>query len=255
MAKTKRTGKNKEVKTAPASNEIPTSLEELVALGAEESVQEIPETAVNQEEEKEEEAQENITDPIPEEAATEPEAKAEPETKTTSGQETIARGPVKLPPEGSDAALEATLKLVDTAPKNEVATKKSTNTFVLPDLSGENPLAELGPALKARREELGISFAEITRRTCIAQSTIIALESQPLDTLDAAFYIKNRLALYAKVLDIDPKSVQDFFESCINSTADKTEAAQRSNSMKRWLIIGGVIIALAVTAVILTTLK
>lgn len=249
MAKTKRTGKNKEVKTAPASNEIPTSLEELVALGAEESVQEIPETAVNQEEEKEEEAQENITDPIPEEAAT------EPETKTTSGQETIARGPVKLPPEGSDAALEATLKLVDTAPKNEVATKKCSNTFVLPDLSGENPLAELGPALRARREELGISFAEITRRTCIAQSTIIALESQPLDTLDAAFYIKNRLALYAKVLDIDPKSVQDFFESCINSTADKTEAAQRSNSMKRWLIIGGVIIALAVTAVILTTLK
>ncbi len=161
-------------------------------------------------------------------------------------------GPTEAPAEAPaetpvvDEALEATLKLMEpkaTPPEEPVATREiAVKEFVLPDVNGQDPLGKLGAALKARREEMGISFAEITKRTCIAQSTILAMESQPLDKLDAAFYIKNRLALYASALDIDPKIIKDFFEKTV-ATKDGDKNLPQKHSQTMWaLIVGGVVL-------------
>ncbi len=160
-----------------------------------------------------------------------------------------------LEPSMVDEALEATLKLMepqsDEPEEPQLPREKAVTEFHFPDLNGPEPLEKLGAALKARREELGISFAEITKNTCLAQSSILALESQPLDKLDAPFYIKNRLALYASVLNIDSQAIEDFFQNAIASKDNNTKPKQERSSAIWGLIIGGVVVLALIVALFL----
>ncbi len=188
-------------------------------------------------------------------AANSPKADAEAAIVAASGAEEVAvKDEAPAEPMMVDEALEATLKLMEPKAKEpeepEVTREVAVKEFVLPDVNGPDPLGKLGAALKARREEMGISFAEITKRTCIAQSTILAMESQPLDKLDAAFYIKNRLALYASALDIDPKIIKDFFQKTVATKENDKNLPQKHLPMF-WAIVGGVVIVLAILATIL----
>lgn len=135
----------------------------------------------------------------------------------------------------------------------EVQSSSSSSdlSFVLPDINSPDPLGELQRLLANRRKELGLSFAELHRRTCMSQSTILNLETKSLTELDAPFYIKNRLGLYASALNIDSKEIQEFYLAVMALSNAQATIKTSSYQKSRWLLLLAVIILLAIGAVVL----
>jgi cytoskeletal protein RodZ len=80
--------------------------------------------------------------------------------------------------------------------------------------------------------------------------TITALECEDLERLDAPFYVKNRLRLYASSLRIaDPNQVVSFYESALSSRHATTTMPFSKLSLHSWVpwaVGGGILLALAI---------
>lgn len=69
----------------------------------------------------------------------------------------------------------------------------------------EPTATSIGAALRARRLELDISFAEVVTRTRIRQSYLEALEEETFEVFPGEAYLKGYLKGYAECLGLDPQ--------------------------------------------------
>lgn len=71
--------------------------------------------------------------------------------------------------------------------------------------------------LKAAREALGLSLADIFRRTRISVSNLQAIENNDFHLLPTAAYAKNFIKTYARILGIDSEPILVRYEEYLNS--------------------------------------
>jgi len=68
-----------------------------------------------------------------------------------------------------------------------------------------------GPLLRQIREALGIELREITERSKIGMSFLVALEAEQFGKLPATVYVRGFLSEYARILGLDSKQVIETF--------------------------------------------
>lgn len=154
----------------------------------------------------------------------------------------------ELPPEQVGLEGETEADLLTPLPVSGDVT-----AFSLPAIDSESPILALAASLTARRESLGLSLADVARASHMSPRTITRLEQEPLDKLDAPFYVKNRLRLYAGALRLDPDEVVDFFVEALRAQHATTTLSQGRLDVRTWLpwMVGGAVVVAVVVVVMI----
>jgi cytoskeletal protein RodZ len=90
--------------------------------------------------------------------------------------------------------------------------------------------------LKATREALGLSLADVFQRTRISVAYLQAIENNNFHLLPVSVYTKNFIKTYARTLGIDSKSILINYEGYLNSQKGLKGLPPRGVSKKKSLI-------------------
>lgn len=83
--------------------------------------------------------------------------------------------------------------------------------------------ADVGYALKAAREELGVSLVEISDKTRISVSYLEHIEAGRFDLLPSAAYVKGFLRNYCQVVHVDPAPLIEALREADSTVSEKPE--------------------------------
>ena len=83
--------------------------------------------------------------------------------------------------------------------------------------------ADIGLALKAAREELGVSLVEISDKTRISLSYLEHIEAGRFDLLPSPAYVKGFLRNYCSFVHVDPAPLIEALEKADSSVSEKPE--------------------------------
>ena len=109
--------------------------------------------------------------------------------------------------------------------------------------------------LKATREALGLSLADLFQRTRISVAYLQAIENNNFHLLPVSVYSKNFIKTYARTLGIDSKPILINYEGYLNSQKGSREGVSKRKSLLRriaspkiYLGIASVLIVISVVA-------
>ena len=89
---------------------------------------------------------------------------------------------------------------------------------------------ELGALLRTRREELGLTFAQISERTKVRPRYLEALENEDWESLPSPTFIKGFIRSYARALDLSEESLLGLYQEV--APAYRPEATSVSASAR-----------------------
>lgn len=93
----------------------------------------------------------------------------------------------------------------------------------------KNESSNLGDLLKKKRQEAGLSLAQLSRRTSIPEKYLTAIEAEDWLKLPGEVYIKNFLRRYASEVKLDPTRVEKKYEqSKVSLTASSINSLQKT---------------------------
>jgi len=70
----------------------------------------------------------------------------------------------------------------------------------------------LGPLLRARREEMGLTYAEISEKIKVRPGHLEALENEDWERLPAPAFVKGFIRSYAKLLGLSEEGLEDLYQ-------------------------------------------
>jgi cytoskeleton protein RodZ len=107
----------------------------------------------------------------------------------------------------------------------------------------------VGPMLRAERERLGLSLAQITEKTRMRIQVVEAIENETWGSLPPPVFVRGFLRVYAKVLGISQAAVIDLYEKSVPpETSGQVPRLEPSTLRRRrpWLVLLVLILLVAV---------
>ena len=87
--------------------------------------------------------------------------------------------------------------------------------------------------LKEKREALGLSLADVFRRTRISVAYLQAIENNDFQLLPVSVYTKNFIRTYARALGVDSEPIIANYENYLNSRKSIQTQPPRNASEKK----------------------
>lgn len=110
----------------------------------------------------------------------------------------------------------------------------------------------VGERLREARERRGISLRQIAEETNVSVRSLEAIERNELDKLPGGIFTRGFIRSYASAVGLDPDGVvKQFLQDEPGQRIDLDEMADEpvgSDSSRRWMIVAGVVIAMAAVA-------
>ena len=115
-------------------------------------------------------------------------------------------------------------------------------------------LLNLGQILKKQRENQGLSLKTISEQTKIGVQILQAIEEAQTDQLPVYAYLRGFILTYAKVLEIDEKTIEKELKTLIpqteNSSSGVTASSSVENFIEKDLRLAPVILAISILFVL-----
>ncbi len=96
-------------------------------------------------------------------------------------------------------------------------------------------LLNLGQILKKQRENQGLSLKTISEQTKIGVQILQAIEEAQIDQLPVYAYLRGFILTYAKVLEIDEKTIEKELKTLIPQTENSSSGVNASSSVENFI--------------------
>ena len=109
--------------------------------------------------------------------------------------------------------------------------------------------------LKATREALGLSLADVFQRTRISVAYLQAIENNNFHLLPVSVYTKNFIKTYARTLGIDSKSILINYEGYLNSQKGSREGVSKRKSLLRRIASPKIYLGIASVLIVISVVS